>query len=102
MAETNNPVTPIEARRAEVAQYQANVAMYQSIASTLPTEYPEHLEQYRNVPAGSHQTVITQLTDIEDITLLSDLWMHDQCVNAIKTETLEMRKALAILTALES
>jgi len=101
MAE-ETPITPLEARRAEVAQYQANIAMYQSIVATLPSEYPVHLEKYKDTPVANQQTVIKELSNLDDIALLSDLWMGDQCVNAIKTETLEMRKALSILKVLEA
>jgi hypothetical protein len=102
MTEETTTVTAVDSRRAEVAQYQANIAMYQSIVATLPSEYPAHLVKYKDTPVASQQTVITELSNLDDIALLSDLWMSDQCVNAIKTETLEMRKALSILKVLEA
>jgi hypothetical protein len=33
----------LEARRAEVAQYEANIAMYNAILSTLPASWPAEL-----------------------------------------------------------
>jgi hypothetical protein len=33
-------VTPLQARIAEVAQYEANIALYKTILETLPTQYP--------------------------------------------------------------
>jgi hypothetical protein len=45
--ETETNITPLEARRNEVAQYEANVVLYQTIWASLPTEWPAHLEQYR-------------------------------------------------------
>lgn len=100
MAEDLPVLSPLEGRRAEVAQYQANIALYETISASLPSEYPAHLEQYRNVE-NRHLT-IGEITDLDDVTLLSDLWYHDDCERAIRTETLEMRKSMAILAMLEA
>ena len=93
-------LTPLEARRAEVAQYQANIAMYESISATLPTEWPDHLLQYKT--ATDRHATIGQVENLDDVALLSDLWTGDDCRKAIRTETLEMRKASAILAVLEA
>ena len=93
-------MTALEARIAEVAQYEANIAMYTAMLSNLPTEYPSHLEQYRG--ATNKHLVIGEIEDLDDVTLLSDLWAADDCRKAIRTETLEMRKAQAILTVLQN
>ncbi len=42
-----NDPTPLELRRDEVAQYDANIAMYEAILATLPTEWPARLEQFK-------------------------------------------------------
>lgn len=94
------PLTPLEARIKEVAQYQANINMYKSIAAALPTEWPDHLVQYKD--ATDKHAVIGKIIDLDDVTLLSDLWAGDECRKAIRTETLEMRKAQAILVALQN
>jgi hypothetical protein len=93
-------MTPLEARIAEVAQYQANIAMYTTILASLPTEYPAHLEQYKG--ATDKHAVIGTIESLDDVVLLSDLWAADDCRKAIRTETLEKRKAEAILAVLQA
>lgn len=97
---TDTPMTPLQARQAEVAQYEANIAMYTAILATLPTEWPTHLLDYRNV-ADKHAAAAT-IHNLDDVELLSKLWYSDQCYAAIRTETVEMNKAKAILTVLQS
>ncbi len=92
-------LTPLEARVAEVAQYQANITLYTQMLANLPTAYPAHLLQYKGA-TDKHATIGTIL-DLADVELLSDLWTADDCVKSIRTETLEMRKAQAILTTLK-
>lgn len=90
----------IEIRRAEVAQYDANIVMYKSILATLPTEWPENLAQYRN-PANEHDTS-AQIEDLDELTLISQLWYADQVHRMIRSETVERTKAAAILAAMEA
>jgi hypothetical protein len=92
-------VTPLEARIAEVAQYEANIALYESILETLPTEWPERLVQYKG--AKKQHDVIADV-DSADVELLSKLWYADECAKAVKTETLEMTKAKSILNVLQA
>lgn len=92
--------TPIEIRRLEVAQYDANIAMYQSILATLPTEWPEDLIQYRN-PSNEHD-VASQIQDLDDLALVSQLWYADQVHRMIRSETVERTKAASILAAMET
>jgi hypothetical protein len=90
----------IQGRESEVAQYQQNVVMYQAILATLPTEWPEHLLQYRGV---SHQhDAIAGIEDMADVELISQLWYADDCKKLIRTETLEMTKSNSILQALKA
>lgn len=91
-------MTPLEARQAEIAQYESNIAMYTAIAANLPSEWPEHLIQYKG--AKNKHEVISGIEDLADVELLSDLWTHDDAKAAIRTETLEKRKAEAILSTL--
>jgi hypothetical protein len=97
---TDTPMTPLQARQAEVAQYETNIAMYTAIISTLPTEWPTRLLEYRNV-ADKHSAIAT-VDDMEDVNLLSQLWYADQCYSAIRSETVEMNKSKAIMTVLQS
>lgn len=95
-----NTITPLEARRAEVAQYQANIAMYQAIAASLPSEWPTHLEHLKG-EKNQHELIAT-IEDLDDVALVGQLWAHDQAQAAIRAETVEMMKAQAILTVLEA
>jgi hypothetical protein len=92
-------LTPLEARTAEVAQYQANITLYTQMLATLPTQYPAHLAQYKG--ATDKHATIGKIEDLADVELLSDLWTADDCVKSIRTETLEMRKAQAILAVIQ-
>lgn len=93
-------ITPLQARIDEVAQYKANIVMYTSMLANLPTEWPARLVEYK--AAKDKHTVIGEIENLDDVTLLSDLWAADDCRKAIRTETLEMRKAQAILNVLNS
>lgn len=92
-------VTPLQVRMAEVAQYEANIALYETILKTLPTEWPERLLQYKG--AKKQHDVIASV-DSADVELLSKLWYADECVKAVKTETLELTKSKAILNVLQA
>lgn len=93
-------ITPLQAREAEVAQYEQNIAMYKVMLAGLPTEWPARLLEYREV-TNKHE-VIGKIQNLDDVELLSDLWAADDCVKAIRTETLEKRKSQAILAALKT
>ncbi len=92
-------VTPLQARIDEVAQYEANIALYKTILETLPTEWPERLQQYKG--AKNQHDVIAGV-DSADVELLSKLWYADDCVKAIKTETLELTKSRAVLNVMQA
>jgi hypothetical protein len=94
------PMTPLEARRQEVAQYDANIAMFTAILATLPTEWPARLEQYRGTK-NEHDSA-AKVDDLNDVTLLSQLLYADRCRASIRTEMLERTKAAAILAVLEA
>lgn len=96
MTETNP--TALELRQQEVAQYEANIATYTAIVNNTPSEWPEHLLQYKG--ASKKHEVISKIEDFADVELLSDLWTHEDAKAAIRTETLEKRKAQAILETL--
>lgn len=101
MAETTGTTpTPLELRQAEVDQYTANIAMYQTILASLPTEFPAHLAQYKG--AKDKHTVIATVEDLDDVDLLSKLWAADDCKAAIRSEMVERAKAQAILDVLKA
>jgi hypothetical protein len=93
-------LTPLQVRIAEVAQYEANIAMYTSMLANLPTEWPANLQQYKG--AVDKHSIIGNISNLDDVELLSDLWTADDCRKAIRTETLEKRKAEAILAFLQA
>ena len=90
--------TPVELRQEEVAQYQANIDLYTAVVAGLPSEWPDHLIQYKG-RTDKHEA-IAEIEDLDDVVLVSDLWAHDQAVASIRAETVEMRKAQSILNAL--
>jgi len=91
-------MTPLEARQAEIAQYEANIATYTAIVNATPSEWPDHLVQHKG--AKNRHEVIGKIENFDDVELLSDLWTHDDASAAIRTETFEKRKAQAILATL--
>lgn len=97
---TDQVIDPIAIREAEVAQYEANIALYTSIAGALPSEWPAHLLQFKG-SSQKHED-IAKVADLSDVELLSDLWAHDDAQAAIRAETVEKRKAEAILAALKA
>lgn len=99
MSDAQNP-SPLEMRRAEVAQYQQNIEVFKALVEQLPSELPAHLEQYRN--RADRHAAAAEIEDLDDVTLLSDVWFHDDCKARVRSETVEMRKAQAILSALEA
>jgi hypothetical protein len=90
---------PLQARREEVAQYNANIAMYQAILATLPEQWPEELLEHRN-PSKPHEAIDN--VSAEHVQTVAELWYADELRHLIRTETLERTKAAAILAALEA
>ena len=90
----------IAAREAEVAQYDANIALYKSILADLPTDWPARLEQYRG--RTDQQAAVAEIDDLTDVELVAKLLYADQVRAAIRAETLERTKAAAILAALKA
>lgn len=90
----------IEARIAEIAEYEAGIAMFTAIAAALPSEYPAHLAHLKG--SADKHNAIAQIEDMADVELLSDLWAHDDAQAAIRANVVEKRKAEAILAALQA
>jgi len=98
--ENETQLTPLQAREAEVAQYEANIVLYTTILAGLPTEWPERLLKYRD--AVDKHKAAGEVDDLDDVSLLSQLWYADQCYRAIRSETVEKTKAEAILNTLQA
>jgi hypothetical protein len=86
-------------REEEVAQYDANIALYEAIVAGLPSEWPARLATFKG--RTDHQQAVTEC-DETDVELLSQLLYRQQCENAIRAEKLERTKAATILAALKS
>lgn len=96
------PASPetINAREAEVAQYDQNIVIYETILAALPTEWPARLEQYKG--RKDHQQAVAEVDDLDDVELLAKLLYADQVKASIRAEKLERTKAAAILAALKA
>jgi hypothetical protein len=92
-------VNPIQLRREEVAQYDSNIAVYEAILTSLPEEWPEELQQYRN-PKNQHKDI--DQVPAQHLDLVCQLWYADDVAHLIRTEKLERMKAAAILSVLEA
>lgn len=90
----------IDARQAEVDQYDANIALYQTILATLPTDWPARLEQFKG--RKDHQQAVAEVEDLDDVELLAKLLYAEQVKASIRAEKLERTKAAAILAALKA
>lgn len=95
MSMDETPLTPLELRTQEVQQYQTNIEMFKAIAATLPSELPEHLQSFRT--RTDKHAASAEITNLDDLELLSDVWMHDEMNARVRSEMVEMRKAKAIL-----
>ena len=95
---TETTFDPIKSRQDEIAQYEQNIATYTAIAANTPSEWPAHLIAHKG--ATNKHEVIASIEDLSDVELLSDLWTNADAKAAIRTETLEKRKAEAILATL--
>ena len=95
------PTSPeiIAARQAEVDQYDQNIALYETIISTLPDKWPARLSAFKG--RKDPQQAITECDDA-DVELLAQLLYREQCENLIKSERLERTKAAAILAAIKA
>lgn len=92
--------TPLELRREEVAQYSANIELYENIAAGLPSEWPAHLVHLKG--NKDQHNAIAEIESLEDVALVSKLWAHDAATAAIRAEMVEKAKAEAILAVLEA
>lgn len=92
--------TEIEFRKQEIADYQKNIDNFTAIIATLPSELPAHLEQYRS--RKDKHAAAAEISDLNDVALLSDVWFRDELEGRIRSEIVEMRKSQAILTILEA
>ena len=89
----------IARRRAEVAQYDENIDIYQTMKSTLPSDWPDHLVKFKG--ATNHHAAVAEV-GVEDVELLAQLLLRDHCDAMTRSEMVERTKSAAILAALEA
>jgi plasmid replication initiation protein len=92
-------LTAIQIRQAEIAQYEANIVLFEQLIASLPTEWPAHLVEHRN--AENKHTEAAKVENLADVELISQLWYADQCAASIRSEMVELTKAKAILSILD-
>ena len=97
MTETNaTELTPKQARALEVASYDANVVMYQTLLATLDGDWDADLIHLKGVEAQE----AARQCPIDRLERLAVLQQFDQVTNLLKTEIVERAKAAAILAIL--
>jgi hypothetical protein len=96
----NTQITPLEARQAEVAQYEKNIELFTSIAAGLPSEWPTHLEHLKN-EKNQHEA-IAKIQNLADVELVGKLWAFESAQASIRSEMVEKAKAEAILKAMQA
>ena len=90
----------IRLRKEEVEQYQKNIDMFNAILLKLSGELPAHLEPYRK--REDKHKAISEIEDLNDVQLLSNVWFHDELKGRIRSEMVEKTKSEAILSILEA
>lgn len=93
-------ITPLQARIAEVAEYENGIALYTSIANSLPSEWPSHLAHLKG--STDKHNAIASIESLSDVELVSKLWAHDDAQAAIRANYVEKSKAQAILTVMQA
>jgi len=74
----------IVGREHEFMHYQLNIDNYEDIIARLPSEWPAHLQQFRN-PALTREQLASHVPE-EDHALVVDLFIRDQLAHAVKVE----------------
>lgn len=89
----NNIIDNIIRRETEIHHYELNIANYEAILQTLPTdEWPEIIEDYKNRPINE---VPVELQD-----MVNNYSFRDRCSLLLSTEKCEMHKSINVYNAL--
>ena len=86
----------IVARTHEVYHYDTNIQNYEALLAAYPTEWPEHLEQFKGM--DSHEAAAQ--CPVEYIEELADVQQAERVAYLLKTEKVERAKANAVLRVL--
>jgi hypothetical protein len=88
----------IVSRTHEVYGYDINIANYRVMLETLPSEWPAHLEQYRQT--DPHAAAVACPNEyLEELALVQQ---YDRVSALLSTEIVERTKAQNVLDALEA
>lgn len=87
-------------RQKEVDEYNKSIEMYKLISNSLPSEWPPHLIQFKG--RSDLHAAISEIENLDDVELVSNLWAHDQAQASIRANIVERSKAQAILNVLLS
>jgi hypothetical protein len=90
-------LTPKEVRALEVASYEANVTIYQTLLATLDGDWDSDLIHLKDVEP--HEAA--RQCPMDRLERLAVLQQHDQVTNLLKTEIVERSKAAAILAVMQ-
>ena len=90
-------MTPKETRVLEVATYEANIFMYQTLLQTLDGNWDDDLLHLKDIEAQE----AARQCPMDRLERLAVLQQFDQVTNLLKTEIVERAKAAAILAILK-
>jgi hypothetical protein len=90
-------LTPKEVRTLEVATYNANIVMYQTLIETLDGNWDSDLIHLKGIESQE----AARQCPMDRLQRLAVLQQYDQATNLLKTEIVECAKASAILNILE-
>lgn len=91
-------ITPLQARVAEVAAYETNIATYKALLATLDGEWDADLIHLKDLEP---QEAARQCS-MDRLARLAVLQQHDQVTKLLKTEIVECAKATAILAIIKA
>jgi hypothetical protein len=90
-------LTAKEVRQLEVDSYEANIAVYQTLLSTLDGNWDADLVHLKNIEVQE----AARQCPMDRLARLAVLQQYDQVTNLLKTEIVECAKAQAILNIMQ-
>ena len=90
-------LTAKELRQLEVDSYQANIAVYTTLLSTLDGNWDADLVHLKNIEGQE----AARQCPMDKLARLAVLQQYDQVTNLLKTEIVECAKAQAILNIMQ-
>lgn len=90
-------LTAKELRQLEIDSYQANIAVYTTLLSTLDGNWDADLVHLKNIEGQE----AARQCPMDKLARLAVLQQYDQVTNLLKTEIVECAKAQAILNIMQ-